>query len=55
METFLKDYVRMLAEIKGITLTRKQVKNITIDLENNDHLWDIIDSEVNSRIDQEVK
>lgn len=51
MEEFLKEYVRMYAEAKGVELTRKQIKEAVINLECNEDLWDVFDN----YIDQEIE
>ncbi len=54
MEEFLKDYVKMYAEAKGVTLTRKQIKEIVTNLECNETLWDVFDEHINQEIDSVV-
>ena len=54
MERFLKDYVQMIAEVRGLKLNGSQLQTIVNNLRNDDSLWDIFDSYVNDKIDEEV-
>ena len=54
MEEFLKDYVQMIAEVRGLELNGSQLQTIVNNLRNDDSLWDIFDDYVNDEIDEEV-
>lgn len=54
MKEFLKDYVQMTAEVRGLELNESQLQTIVNNLRENDSLWDIFDSYVNDEIDEEV-
>lgn len=54
MEEFLKDYVQMIAEVRGLKLNGSQLQTIVNNLRNDDSLWDMFDSCINDEIDEEV-
>ena len=54
MEEFLKDYVQMIAEVRGLKLNGLQLQTIVNNLRNDDSLWDTFDSYINDEIDEEV-
>ena len=44
MEEALKDYVQMISEVKECDLTDSQIIQIVNRLENEDELWNFLDS-----------
>lgn len=50
METFLKDYVEMIAEVKEIKLTETQLNTIVNNLMETEEIWDTLDYYVNEEI-----
>ena len=54
MEEFLKDYVQMIAEVRGLELDDSLLQTIVNNLRENEALWDMFDSYVNDEIDEEV-
>ena len=42
----LKNYVKMLAEVKEIEVTEQLVEDIAIALQNDEEIWDIIDNRI---------
>ena len=54
MKEFLKDYVQMIAEVRNTKLNKSQLQTIVNNLREDDSLWDIFDSYVNDKIDEEV-
>jgi len=51
MDKFLKDYIKMIAEVRGITLTQKQLRQIVNSIECNEVVWEVMDEHINDEID----
>lgn len=54
MEEFLNDYVQMIAEVRGMTLTPDQLQLIVNNLREDDEIWDLLDSKINYELDLEA-
>ena len=55
MEEFLKDYVQMIAEVRGLKLNGSQLQTIVNNLHQEDEIWNTLDSYVMEEIARAVK
>ena len=55
METFLRDYVEMIADTNEIELNETQMQSIVNNLRQEDEIWDVLDSYVTEEIARAVK
>ena len=51
MEKFLREQIEMVAEVRDIELTKKDIIDIVEDLMNNDELWDTFNSYLMDALD----
>lgn len=54
MEEFLKSYVQMIAEARDMKLSESQLHLIVNNLQEDDEIWDLLDSKINYELDLEV-
>lgn len=50
MEKFLREYVKMIAEVKEVKLNKKQLDQIVNNLEAEDEIWETLDYYVDEEI-----
>ena len=50
MEKFLKNYVKMFVKCNDENLTKKDIEKIVCKLQEDDHLWNTLDSCIDSYI-----
>lgn len=51
MEKFLKNYVKEIAEVRGVKLSRQNLKDIATELEKKENIWQELEYWANSIID----
>ena len=52
MEEFVKDYVEMIVDIRGVELNKTQLQEIVNRTYNQESIWDELDYFINSQIDK---